>query len=629
MTLLQSAHEHYREGRIETAEAQIRLVLERDPHDVEANVLAGAIFAKTGRLTQAAELFQAALKLEPGHHDALVTLGMVLHSQGNHAGAAQLLRRAVEQVPDDSVALNLLGICLLKLGDASSAIEAFQRVLALQPSRAEVYANLGMALRLLNEGEQALSAFNRAVQLAPGHPQNYVQLSKQYERLGRRDEALKCLEDGLSRHPHSAHIMEALAVAYAKRRRHREAEPLFEKVAPLGPYHAYAFATWLQEEGRFDDSVGVLTRSLSAHPLQGVAYLGLAEARCFEWDGTTLVNRASALLDNPKLDSRSQMYLSYALGRSFDHQERYEQAMGFFDRANDLAYHSFPASMSFDRAATELEPAILSEIYTKELFERLRDHGDPSNVPIFIVGMIRSGTTLLDRILSSHPDVESAGEQLFWTVEGDPIHRRWRREEPRPIDVETVAKGYAELLKAEAGPARHVTDKMPVNYRHLGLIHAALPNSKILHIRRDPLDTCLSIYTTFLHGDSNFAYRKENIVAFYRSYLRVMEHWRTVLPTDRFLELDYEDLVTQPEATIRQVLDFCDLGWDDACLSPDAGNGSILTPSRWQVRQPIYTTSIGRWRKYEPWLGALGDLIDTTSQGRTEVSSCKRFHKPS
>jgi hypothetical protein len=166
------------------------------------------------------------------------------------------------------------------------------------------------------------------------------------------------------------------------------------------------------------------------------------------------------------------------------------------------------------------------------------------------------------------------------------------------------------VLEAEAGDARHVTDKMPVNYRHLGLVHLAFPQAKILHIRRNPLDTCLSIYMTFLHGESNFAYNRENIVAFYRSYLRVMEHWRSVLPTNRFFELDYEDLVARPEAVTRQILDFCGLPWNDACLSPNVGRGPVATPSRWQVRQPIYTDSIARWRRYEPWLGALNGLLN-------------------
>jgi Flp pilus assembly protein TadD len=608
--LLRQAYAHFGAGRLGDAERTALLLVESEPQNVDANVLIGLILAQTGRPDQARPYLYTALAASPDHHEALVALGLVLRTQGRPGEAVGPLQKAIGQSPSDVVATNALGICLLESGDPTSAAQAFRRLLGLRPQSAEGYANLGMALRLLNEGEEALAAFLQAVRLAPGQPQNYLQLYKQYEHLSRRDEAIACLEEGIKRHPESADLAEALATAYGRKGREREAEALFARIAPVGPQRAAAFAAWLQEEGRFEESVGVLKRSLASHPIQGIAYLELAEANCFEWGGLKLSERAIPLLDNPLLDQKSKMRLCYALGKAYDREGECEQAIRFFDQGNALAYHLFPANMSFDAYSTELEPSVMAGIYTGDLLAQFCGRGNPSSAPLFIVGMIRSGTTLLDRIVSSHSEVNSAGELLFWKVEGDPVHGRWRREGPRLDDVGALASRYLEVLQEAAGPARHIVDKMPVNYRHLGLIRLAFPNAKVLHIRRNPLDTCLSIYMTFLHGGSPFAYRQENIVAFYRSYLRLMEHWRSVMPSDRLLEIDYEDLATDPEPVTRRILAFCGLTWEEACLSHERNTGSVATPSRWQVRQALYTTSISRGRRYEPWLGALRELRD-------------------
>ena len=201
----------------------------------------------------------------------------------------------------------------------------------------------------------------------------------------------------------------------------------------------------------------------------------------------------------------------------------------------------------------------------------------------------------------------SAGEQPFWNAEADPIHRRWR-ENPDSSDIDKISSKYLSILEQEATGAQRITDKMPLNYRHLGLIHCVFPQAKILHIRRSPLDTCLSIYMTFFAGGPNFAYNQANIVTYYESYLRFMEHWRKVLPRDRFLEVDYEELVSNPEPLIREIIDFLGLPWDEACLNHASNQSAVATPSRWQARQPIYTTSVEKWRHYEPWLGELEKL---------------------
>ena len=601
---LDRARAHFDAGRLDAAERELSPVLQGLPDSVDALVLAGVIAAQKNNTLSARMHLEAAVRLDPERVDALTWLGMVRKIDQDYAGAIEVVSKAINIDPSDAARLNLLGICHLQIGQAKQAATTFRQAIALEPQASQGYFNLGMALRLQNDGHAALVAFKRALELAPEHPQNYLQVFKQYQQVSQWPEAVQVLEEGLRRHRGNLVLSEALAVAFGHLNQPEKAEPIFRGAAKTDFKMAIAYAKWLQEQGRFEDSVRALNQSIDLQPIQGEAYRGLAEARSFVLGGKPLVERVLAIIDRPSIDERSRMHLAYALGKAYDQAKDYQMAMHYFDIANSLAYRIYPASQTFDSASTLVESEVMGEIYTSDLVARMGQYGSSSQKPIFIVGMIRSGTTLLDQIVSSHPDVVSAGEQPFWNVEADSIHCKWR-ERPDPSDVPNLSEKYLTLLESEATESPRVSDKMPLNFRHLGLIHSVFPQAKILHIRRNPLDTCLSIYMTFFAGGPNFAYNQANIVAFYESYLRLMENWRRVLPPDRFFEVDYEDLVANPEPRIRSIIELLELHWDDACLNHSANESTVATPSRWQARQPIYTSSVEKWRHYEPWLGEL------------------------
>jgi tetratricopeptide (TPR) repeat protein len=572
-------------------------------------VLAGVISARGNRLSEAETLLGRALAIDRDRVDALTWLAVVKRAQNDLPAAIRFLERSIHTRGDDPESINLLGICHLALGHAEAAVEWFSRAVTLAPNAAQSHFNLGMALRLQNRIHESAESFIRAVELAPEHAQNYLQAFKQLQQLSRWDDALRFLEEGLKRHPGSTILLEALATAYGRLGRIEEADITFKRAAKADPEVSIGYATWLQEQGRFEESVKALRNSLDLRPRQGAAYRGLAEAREFELDGQRLLDRALKLYEDRQIDEKSRMHLAYAIAKAYDQGGEFEQAMRYFDIANEAAYRAYPASATFDPVATRDDPIRMAEVYRTTLIEQMRAGGSTSQKPIFIVGMIRSGTTLLDQIVSSHRDVVSAGELPFWTVEADRSHRKWRAT-PDPQDVSQISGEYLAVLNTVSSQAPRNTDKMPLNYRHLGLIASSFPNAKILHIRRNPVDTALSIYMTFFAGGPNFTYKKENIVAYYRAYSKFMEHWRATLATSQFYEVRYEDLVAMPEDQIRAIIEFCELSWDPACLSHQNKPGQVSTPSRWQARQPIYSTSVARWKRYEPWLGALLDLTE-------------------
>jgi hypothetical protein len=206
--------------------------------------------------------------------------------------------------------------------------------------------------------------------------------------------------------------------------------------------------------------------------------------------------------------------------------------------------------------------------------------------------------------------VHSAGELQFWTEETVRLAFGIGMEDHPSL--EALADEYLTYIEQLAGKSGRITDKMPLNFAYAGVIHRALPGARFIHIRRHPVDTCLSIYTTYYGAGPRFAYNKSNIVAYYREYLRVMGYWRERLPSDRLFELDYEDLISDPQSVIPRIVEFCGLPWDESCLHHDRNESAINTPSRWQARQPIYRTSVERWRRFEPWLGEFAELLQAS-----------------
>ncbi len=364
-----------------------------------------------------------------------------------------------------------------------------------------------------------------------------------------------------------------------------------------------------QAAGHFKEAKTAFEGAICADPCLGEAYLGWTQSgRATQVDSWIL---ESALRSESGIDPKSQgrMAINFAIAKLYADLEERELAMRYYDHANRIAKLANLGGKKFDAKAYEAYNRRLQAVLTADVLRRRATLPDIAPTPVVVVGMMRSGTTLVEQILSNHSSIEAAGEVDFWVLRG--AHAiDWSSGSVNDKFLTKFGQQYARSLTKAAVAAPYITDKMPQNTQWLGLIALAAPNAKLIHVRRDPLDTCFSIYTTPYEESPEFAHSQESIVAAYREYRRMMEHWRQSLPDSRLLEIEYEELVQTPEPCVRAMLDHCGLPWEANCLKPESNHGLIRTPSVWQARQAINKGSVGRARVYLPWLRELASLTD-------------------
>jgi hypothetical protein len=300
------------------------------------------------------------------------------------------------------------------------------------------------------------------------------------------------------------------------------------------------------------------------------------------------------------------MMLHFAAGKAHDDLRDPAKAITHFDAANAIRRKIAP----FDRARFMERVERIMGRFTRATFARASASGSRDETPVLVLGMPRSGTTLFERMLSSHPRVGGGGELTFW----DAVAPEWSTTTPSELASGSaeLRDGYLRVLRDIAPDALRVTDKMPFNFQWIGLVHEIFPRARFVHCRRGPIDTCLSIYMTYFSRDWGFASDRADLAWYYRQYAKLMAHWRAVLPPGSMLEVDYEEATASPEDVARRLVAFCGLEWDAACARPDANASAVRTANKWEARQPVYRTSVERWRAYEPWLGELRELATSS-----------------
>lgn len=362
----------------------------------------------------------------------------------------------------------------------------------------------------------------------------------------------------------------------------------------------------LQRLGRFDEARTIFERARERDPSALLPYVGILRGhRITDADRPMLESAVEIFFAdlNPGDEARQ---LVYSIAKAYDDLGEFETSILYYDRANRLAA-KLQKPNGMERAQHSRNYSEVRRVFSQKLLRSSVPFSNPTRKPIFILGMIRSGTTLVEQIVSRHPDVFAGGEMRFWLENGFSVILPGSPGLNAEL-AEFLGLEYLSAIQKFAPNANRFTDKMPLNAMLIGLIHLLFPNAPIIHCLRSPVDTCLSIYMTPHAAPPDFAYDRDDIAFAYREYRQIMSHWKGSLPSGRMLEVRYESLVEDPEPNIRRILEYCGLGWDPACLSPERNERAVDTPSKWQVRQPMYRTSVGRAKNYAPWLGAIGEL---------------------
>lgn len=604
----------HRRGRNEVALALLERAAHGTADDPQCHYHLGEIRRALGHLEPAVESYRKALGLAPGVADIHFSLGTTLLDLGRAEAAATALRRAVKLSPEDPEVHNNLGNALAELGDLEAAERHYRTALRLRPDDTQALMNLGVVLAQKGRDAEAEACHRAAVDADSGFVEARLELARFLDRQERAEEALAVLATAVEIAPDHAAAHNALGRALVKAGRHAEGIERYRRAVALRPDFAEAhfnLGVCLQAEGRFDEAVAAHEQALALRPDLGEAHYNLSMIKR-DKAGEAEIARLKGLLARPELSDQSRINLNFSLARHYETLGEVDAAFCHYRSGNDLKARNQP----FDAARHVDYVDRLIATFDRDFFAARRDFGVRSELPVFIVGMPRSGTTLVEQILSSHPAVHGAGELDEFRLMVDRLPRCLGSEQGHPECVaklraeaaESLAAEYLASLRGHSAESLRITDKMTGNYIRLGLIALLLPRAVVIHCRRDPLDTCVSCYFHNFAQGLSFTYDLGHLGLVYREYERLMDHWQGVLPVP-ILELRYEDLIADQEGVSRRIVEFCNLPWDERCLNFHETTRRVRTASFWQVRQPVYATSVRRWCAFADHLGPLFEAL--------------------
>ncbi|MBI1212787.1 MAG: tetratricopeptide repeat protein [Alphaproteobacteria bacterium] len=502
--------------------------------------------------------------------------GIEHHKSGRKEEAERVYRSVLQKVPNQPDALNLLGVLAMEADNHEAAFDFLGRAIQARPKDPAILNNYGNALSLVRRYEEASEHLERAVAINPDMADAWLNLGRNLNMSGHPLRAIECFKR-------------------------------LQKLRPDSPSVQSGMVRALMELGRTEAAESAARELIAKHPKSSTGYVNLANTRKFKLEDPE-VEAIEALLADSDTAAKEHRGLYFAAAKIYDDTKRFDNAFKYYDTANKLA------GGTYDAVALERFYADLKKTYSRKFFEERRNFGVQSERPVFIVGMPRSGTTLLETVIGSHPQAFAAGEletikrleremsTLVFKDEGvgkNARHLTW-------AGAEVLANRYLDVIdhKARKDAAIRVTDKMPHNFQTVGFIALLFPNARIIHSKRNPMDTCLSCWMQNFNDSHSYSRDLADAGHHYRQYQDLMAHWHEVLP-GRILDVEYEDMVGNQEETSRKVIEHIGLPWDDAVLQFHKLDRTVLTASVWQVRQPIYKQSAGRWKNYEAHIGHL------------------------
>lgn len=593
------------------------------PGDAEAHYNLGNTLLAMGRAGEAEASYRRALQIKPDDVDACFNLGNALRNLGRLDEAEASYRRALQIKPDSAEVLGNLGNVMLEQGRVKEAEASYRQAIQVRPGYAMAHYNLGSLLQDTGRLNEAEASYRSALQIRPDWIDVYINLGSTLMELDRLEEAEAGYRCALRIQPDCAEAHSNLGNILLEQGKPDEAEASCRRALQIKPDLADAHCNLgniFNEQGRLDEAEACYRRALQIKPDFAAAHFRLALARKAQGGDENLAvliaAEEAARSSTRPLPNKEAACLHFALGKNYDDIGDYAKAFPQFLEGCRLKRATF----DYDPDRTTRHFDAIMRNFDAATLDSLRGGGDASHLPIFVLGMPRSGTTLVEQIIASHPEVHGAGELADLAA----ILRRDVAGATFPDNLHSLDQAclsvwgadYVAGLQQRAPEARCITDKMPANFLAVGLIHLMLPNAKIIHVNRDPADTCLSCFTTLFNRKNEHTYDLAELGRYYAGYARLMEHWRKVLPAGAFLDVQYEDIVADQEAQARRLVEYCGLEWNDACLDFHRNKRVVRTASMTQVRQPIYQSSVQRWRPYEKFLGPLFDALGDLAPAR-------------
>jgi len=600
-------------GRFDDADARIEQAISIYPDWANPHEVRGELLLRKGDLPDAEEAFQQALKLDPKRQSTRMKLAQVLMIMGR-VEEAQALKGEFMDLSQDNQDIAIAAE-LEKDKKFTEAERVYRQILTRHPdnvSAMRLWALLGIREKRYAEAERLLL---QAVQVAPGFSRALADLCNVQLEQEKFDDVIKSAKKLIKLKPRSPDGHMSMAVAIAAAGNHIDAVEIFDKALELAPNHVGAMCgkgNALRTIGDQDRAIAAYRSCIEANPLHAEAYWSMANLKTFHFEDQE-VDDMLELIGDERVPPEGQVQLNNALGLEFDGRKEYDRAFEFIERGNRLRREQ----EYYDRVLNEERADLSIEVFTPQFLDDNAGHGHPDPAPIFIVGLPRSGSTLLEQILSSHSKVDGTHELFDFdkTIRADPKLSAPPARYPTSVanigadDFERLGSEYIERTHRHRGDCPFFTDKNPNNFVHLGLLHLILPNAKIVNARRHPLDSCFGSYKQLFAQGQPFTYDLVELGEYYLQYQRLMDHWHEVMP-GKVLDVRYEDVVADLEGQVRRILEYCELDWEESCLRFHETSRSVKSASSEQVRQPIYTSAVNAWRHYEAHLGALIEVLE-------------------
>ncbi len=599
------------QGRIEEAIDHGRKAVAIDPTMASAHSNLGIALFDAKQYDEAEASHMRALAVAPNLLQSLNNLGSIERARGNKTDALVWYRKALAVNPDFLESLTNIGAVLVEEERPEEAVQPLLKVLQTFPDSPEALCNLGLSYYKQDDLEKGEALLRRSLQNRPGYPEALVGLGRVLHDADRLDEAETVLQEATESAPDKADAWCQLGTIYTEQGEADLAEAAYQRALAIDSNCADALtglANLKLEAGKIDAAVADLHLALEADPDNLGARFHLTQSQKVQKGDSNLAVLEAKAASSDNLSTEKRISLHYALGKAYDDLKEYDKAFPQFIEGAKLKRGKINYSATADAERTQR----IIEVFNPDRYQSLQGAGNPDATPIFVLGMPRSGTTLTEQIIASHPAVHGAGElrDLLEVVQ-QPVSGQAVQPYPDNLvgldraTLSTWGADYVARLRKHSSTAQHITDKMPANYMALGLIPLMLPNAKIVHVKRNPVDTCVSCFTRLFNRHQDATYDLAELGKHYMNYERLMQHWKSLLPAGSFLEVQYEDIVADMEGQARRLIDYVGLDWNDACLDFHKNERSIRTASVTQVRQPIYKTSVERWRHYEAHLGPL------------------------